>query len=95
LAEIERERLAIVRRNRGRWRVPYDVPEADGRPAKRVTAAELLELKYLCRQLRQAGEPLHSPLLERLEALRGMRNALSHIEHASFSDITALEAQMR
>lgn len=95
LAEIERERLEIVRGNRGRWRIPYDVPEADGRPAKRVRAAELLELKHLCKQLRQAGDPLHSPLLDRLEALRGMRNALSHLEHASASEISALEARVR
>lgn len=94
LSEIERERLEIVRENRGRWRAPYDVPEADGRPATRVRAAELLELKHPCRQLRQAGEPLHSPLLDRLEALRGMRNALSHLEYASSSDIAALEARI-
>ncbi|MBY0336476.1 MAG: hypothetical protein K2X11_07675 [Acetobacteraceae bacterium] len=95
LAEIERERLEIVRSNLGRWRIPYDLPEADGQPSKRVRAAEFLELKHLCKQLRQAGEPLHSPLLNRLEALRGMRNALSHLEHASWSDISALETRAR
>ncbi|TPG53111.1 hypothetical protein EAH89_17475 [Roseomonas nepalensis] len=91
LDAIERERLVIVRANRGRWRIPYDIPENEGRPAKRVRAAELLELKHLCLQLRQSGEPLHSPLLSRLQMLREMRNALSHLEPASIAEVSALQ----
>ncbi|MBP0447327.1 hypothetical protein J8J14_21395 [Roseomonas sp. SSH11] len=95
LGEIERERLVIVRANRGRWRIPYDIPETEGRPAKRVRTAELLELKYLYQQLRQSGEPLQSPLLSRLQMLREMRNALSHLEPASFAEVSALQAGTR
>jgi hypothetical protein len=92
LGEIERERLQIVRAIRARWRIPYDVPEAEGRPAKRVGEAELLELRHLCQQLRQAGEPLYSPLLQRLQMLRELRNALSHLEPASMAEVSALHA---
>lgn len=92
LAEIERQRLKIVRIHQDRWRLPYYAAEPDGRPAKLVSAAELLELKHLCTQLRNTGESPRSPLLERLKTLRDLRNALSHLEPVGLVEITALQS---
>lgn len=92
LAEIEQQRLALVRAHRERWPLPYSVEGADGRPPKVIHAPEMLELKHLCAALRQCGESRDSPLRRRLQALRDLRNALSHLEPASSADIALLES---
>jgi hypothetical protein len=94
LGEIERLRLQIVRAHRARWIIPYSAPEADGRPSKMIKAAECLELKHLCAQLRDAGEPRFSPLRQRVQALRELRNSLSHLEHAALADVGVLEGDL-
>ena len=90
LRDIERLRLQIVQAHSARWRMPHLAPEADGRPPKTVLVAEHLELKHLCAQLRQAGEPPRSQLRRSLEALRDLRNTLSHLEPASLAEIELL-----
>jgi hypothetical protein len=94
LGEIERLRLQIVRTYPARWKIPYLAPEADGRPPRMIEAAEFLELKHLCAQLRDAGEPFWSPLRQRLQALRELRNSLSHLEHVALAEVGALETEL-
>jgi hypothetical protein len=94
LGEIERLRLQIVQAYRARWHIPYPAPEADGRPPKMIEAVEFLELRHLCAQLRDAGEPSWSPLRQRLQALRELRNSLSHLEHVALAEVGTLEAEL-
>lgn len=90
LVEIERHRLEIVRAHRERWSLPYEIPAQESQPAKWVSDPEMLELRHLCGQLRQAGEPWASPLARRLRMLRDLRNALSHLEPAALADFLFL-----
>lgn len=95
LAEIERHRIEIVQAHRNRWSLPYEVPAGESQPAKWVSDAEMLELRHLCGQLRQAGEPWSSPLARRLRMLRDLRNALSHLEPAALADFLLLSEDGR
>ncbi len=90
LGEIEALRLAAVRASPC-WRVPYSEPAAEGRPERRIERAEMLELRHLCAQLRDAREPPDSPLYRHLRTLRDMRNALSHFQPVTLAELRAAE----
>ena len=91
LGEIERLRLEIVRAEARRWKIPYTEPASEGRLPKQINEPELLELKHLCAQLREAGHPPSFPLRRRLEALRELRNALSHLQPVVLAELNLLE----
>ena len=89
---IDEERLQITRQYRNWWRVPYLHRTPDGRPGRRVTQAELLELPHLCAQAAESKVPFSSPIRQRLEILREARNALSHLEPLGPLELSALLA---
>ena len=77
------------------WEVPCEVPATDSRPPKWVSDAEKLELRDLCRQLRQARGSNTPVLAKRLQMLRDLRNALSHLEPAAIADFQLLSDETR
>ena len=95
LAEVERHRIQIVQANPRLWEVPCEVPATDSRPPKWVSDAEKLELRDLCRQLRQARGSNTPVLAKRLQMLRDLRNALSHLEPAAIADFQLLSDETR
>ena len=90
LGAIEDERLRIVETAPAWCRVPHTQAARDGRPEKCVRDVHLLEITHLYEMARSAGLRRSDPVRARLELLRDVRNALSHLDLLSATELFAL-----